>query len=79
MSNSSGTVFAGGLRQGDPGPLGDEMAGGNDAEQCASALVDMAGAGAGSPYALLGFYRTPNTAEGIGSPLHSRHLVPTRH
>lgn len=40
MSNSGGTVFARGLRQGDPGPLWDEMAGRNDTEQCASELVD---------------------------------------
>lgn len=78
MSNSSGTVFAGGLRQGDPGPLWDEMAGGNDTEQCASQLLDPSSIGclsncrlqrqgAGSTYALWSFYIIPNTADGIGS------------
>lgn len=40
MSNSSGTVFVRGLRQGDPWPLWDGMEGGNDMEQCASKLSD---------------------------------------
>lgn len=81
MSNSGGTVFARGLRQGDPGPLWDEKAGRNDTEQCASELLDPSairsavfptarggrGVGVGSTYALWTFYITPNTAEGIGS------------
>lgn len=64
-----------------PGPLWDEMVGGNDTEQCASELLDPSssrfaclsncvwrqGAGAGNTYALWGFYITPGTAEGVGS------------
>lgn len=40
MSASSGIVFARGLRQGDPGPQWDEMAGWNDTEQRASEPLD---------------------------------------
>lgn len=80
MSNSSGTDFARGLRQGDPGPLWDEMVGGNDTEQCASELLDPSsirfaclsncvwrqGAGAGSTYAR--GYRFTHIASAHTSP-----------
>lgn len=40
MSDSGGTGFAPGLRQGDPGPLRDEMAGKNDTGQHGIELLD---------------------------------------
>lgn len=69
MSNSSGTVFVQGLRQGDPWPLWDEMTGGNKTEHCASELLELSSirfavfptvclgrkAGAGSLYEIWSF------------------------